>query len=192
MTERYIDNQKKEKHMTYHLTQINGENATIIKPVILQEEGKILDDFVERYKITDNLYGEIYRCNIIDTFLLSTKKLPYAYISIIYEKSIIRSFIYTLYLQFRIEDEMKTGNELINNKIKGKFTIEIVGNKEMKILEELFMENEKSLNKVIERMKLLTITKEMINIANEEIDIRYKELYENNEDYDAILEKLKD
>lgn len=113
---------------TYKLTGIRGNNKVKIKPMGLIElkpgEG-VKDDIVKTFKIKDKVVGIIYSCNIVDSFLVSTKKLPMFYVSVIYDRPLQKIFLMKLYFYFTIESEVKTVKQLINSPLEGKFTVEV-------------------------------------------------------------------
>jgi len=183
--------EEKEIHMVYYLKPQYDENVVIIQPIMSAEEENINDDLLERYNITENIFGYIYRCNIIDNFLLSSKKLPVICISITFEKNILRSFLYKLFLQFTITDNVSNSNQLIKNRLRGKYNVEIIGDTHITTLDEPDMEKEGTIKKIISNMKKLTNLPEMINIANNIINERLKEKFGEIKNYDEILEKIK-
>jgi len=182
---------KKEIHVIYHLKPEYSENVVVIQPIMSAEEGNFSDDLLEKYPITNNIFGEIYRCNIIDNFLVSSKKLPVVCISITFEKNVLRSYLYKLFLQFTITDNIKNAKQLIKNRIRGKFTIEIIGDTHITILDEPNMEIENSVKKIISKMKDLTKLPEMIEIANNVVKERIQEKFGNQPNYEEILERIK-
>jgi hypothetical protein len=191
--DRIVDKTKetKETHMIYYLKPEYGENVACIQPKTMMEENKITDDLLDRYKIAENIWGEIYRCNIIDNFLLSSKKLPCICISVSFEKNMLRSYIYKLFLQFTITESVKNANQLIRNRLQGKYTIELVGDKHIKLLDVIDMEKDGSIKKLIQKMKKLTELPEMIEMTNNTIQERIREKYGDFIDYNEIYGRIK-
>jgi hypothetical protein len=106
----------------------NESKATIIPVglIDLKPSEYIADTFVERFNIFDNVFGEIYLCNITDVYLMSTKKQPVIYLSVMIDKSIKRVYLLKLYLYFIISSEIKDSKDLINKELDGTFSMELI------------------------------------------------------------------
>jgi len=96
-----------------------------IENVKLKGNEYVGDTPVKQFEIFKGVVGEIYTCNITDTFIMKTRKLPMMYISVIHDKPLRRILLFRVYLCFTILSDIKTSAELLNNKHSGKFSLEI-------------------------------------------------------------------
>jgi len=169
-----IMNHKRVKHGVYNINGVSEQKA-IIKGTgnIRLGAGEIVKDtLVNRFNITNVVYGEIYKCNIIDTYLLSNKKLPILYVSVVYEKPLVRDVLFTIFLYFTITDNIKNENELINNEITGLFSVEMMMDKSNNIIEsDVYIDD----NTIIENIKKLIFSSEIKLIIEELIIIKDEE-----------------
>lgn len=167
-------NHKRVKHGVYNINGVSEQKA-IIKGTgnIRLGAGEIVKDtLVNRFNITNVVYGEIYKCNIIDTYLLSNKKLPILYVSVVYEKPLVRDVLFTIFLYFTITDNIKNENELINNEITGLFSVEMMMDKSNNIIEsDVYIDD----NTIIENIKKLIFSSEIKLIIEELIIIKDEE-----------------
>lgn len=151
----------------YNVYGIKDKNQIVIeqKEVVYPKDGEQINDIhISDYKIIDNVMGKIYACNLTDSFLLSTKKLPLFYINIIYEIPLKTVLLYKIYFCFTIEDDIKSSEQLIGSPINGKFYVEIFINNTKKIIDdkiEQYMGNDEAYSKLqnfttADEMKQLT------------------------------------
>lgn len=172
----------------YNINGIVGESSIIIKPVgiiELDQNAHIPDIKIKEYNIdisqidnnnnNDNEYddyddsgikGEIFLCNILDNYLLSTKKLPIMYVSVVLNKIIQKILLFKIFLYFTIESTINNSDDLINNKLYGKFSIEVVINDKHKVLIDS-IDSYLGLEKTIEILEKFTISKNMLSIIND-------------------------
>lgn len=160
-----------EKHGVYSLKGVENESSITIESMGIVEIGVndgISDTPISRYEVMPNVFGEIYTCNIIDKFLLSSKTQPLLYISVSHEKAVFKSFLFKIGVYFTILSEVTSESQLLNHKLNGKFTTEIeIENKSKTLNEEIqvFTSNEKITNNLIEFTKsdaMKEIIKELV------------------------------
>ena len=181
---------KRNKHGVYNLMGITGQDKVIIKGAgnikLNNTNDSVADSMIERFNISPDVYGEMYKCNILDKYLMSTKKLPLFYVSVIYEKPLIRSPLFTTFLYFTINDTILNENELIDSEINGKFTVELILDENNIILDsdKSFQsgfpgkdEIYKILKKMVLEEDLQPIIKNLINKKNEDRRNKMKEQY---------------
>jgi hypothetical protein len=136
---------------------------------------KDADDFIDvnTYKITNDVFGKIFQCNILGAFLMSTKKLPVMYASIMYnKKNILTGFLCSIFVYFVIEENITSEKQLIGTELTGKYVMEIKTDSGEKSIE---MENFTSVEETIEKLKAFTTTESMIEIIGTLLEIRDKE-----------------
>jgi len=135
----YKKNNESSLHGVYTIKNLFNVNKIIIKPIgtIKLNLGEfIADKLVKTYNITKNIPAEIYQCNILDKYIMTNKKLPIIYISVIYENISRKICLLKLYLYFTIESIVKNSKELIDNELSGKYSIEIVIGDKHEILDD--------------------------------------------------------
>jgi hypothetical protein len=68
----------------------------------------------------------LYKANVTQFDLMRSKKQPVLYLNILFSKTMKVSLLYTLTLYFNIIDKsVKSQEDLLNNEIKGEFTLEL-------------------------------------------------------------------
>lgn len=169
-----------EKRGLYTLQGVEGESAVTIMSLGLIEVPKNTiprDTKIDRYQIMDNVYGEIYACNILDKYLLSSKKQPVLYATVIYEKAVIKSYLFNIYIFFNIESEVKSVKDLIGGKLQGKFTTEVIIDKQSKQIDsenaqiKTFESNKKINTKLMNFTKsaeIKEIIQELVKLSEQE------------------------
>jgi hypothetical protein len=113
---------------TYKMVGNKKDNRVKITPVgfiELRPGEKVKDDIYKRIQLKQNVSITLYTCNIIDNFLMATKKIPMYYASIIYELPLRKTILLNLYFNFTIGESITTQNELINNPLSGSYNYEI-------------------------------------------------------------------
>lgn len=167
-----------KQHGLYTLDGVENESKVIIKPIgMISDIETVRDTLIERFEISKNVYGEIFACNILDSFMMTTKKLPMIYANVIYDKTVVRSFLFSIYITFTVDADIKNEKNLIKTKLSGKFGTEICINNKYK---ELNSENSSlsvfpGIIKIKKLLKKLTQSTELTPIINELIDIINKE-----------------
>ncbi len=168
----------------YNVYGIKDECRIIInhKENIYPKEGEKINDIViDKYKIVEDVYGEINACNLTDAYLLSSKTLPVLYLSVMYQKSFRNVLLYRIYLYFTIEDDIKSCKDLIGNPISGKFSLKIfINNKEQLIDSDIgiYIGNEAMYKKLI-HFTVVNEMKEIISVMVEEIQQKFSEMYKD-------------
>jgi hypothetical protein len=107
---------------------------------------------------------------------MSNKKLPVLYISVVYEKPLVRDVLFTIFLYFTITDDIKKEDELINTNINGNFSVEMIMNKTNIVLDSEisnsgYVSDENVINdikKMIFSAETTPIIQNLINIKDEE------------------------
>ncbi|MCJ7637303.1 MAG: hypothetical protein MUO21_07420, partial [Nitrososphaeraceae archaeon] len=123
-----MSNQEEQLRGIFSLKCFKGGNQAKIEHlenVMLKKAEFIADTKVNEFKVIDGVIGEIYRCNITDTFLMSTKKLPVLYISVTHQKSVQKFLLYRVYIYFTITSDVKSVQDLLDEKVSGKYSTEI-------------------------------------------------------------------
>lgn len=171
----------------FSLKGIYGTNKIKIiheQNVNLKMHEYMSDTLIERYEISKNVYGEIYKCNITDTYLMSSKKLPMWYVSVIYEKPLRRMLLFKLYLCFTINKKISKMKELLDDEIEGLYDLELVVENNKKIIDNdmgNYPGNKRIQNKLMsftkaEEMKdMITI---LINDINKKLEDEYQKEFE--------------
>lgn len=190
-----IQKTKRIRHGVYNVNGIHPDNLSnenshraIIKGAgnIKLGNGEIVKDtLLNRFNITNVVHGEINKCNIIDKYLLSNKKLPVMYVSVVYEKPLVRDVLFTIFLYFTITDDIKNEDDLINKEINGLFSVEMMMNKSNVIIDSNISNNGYiSDEKVIENIKEMIFSSEikpiienLIVVKDEERRKRILEMY---------------
>lgn len=125
------------------------------------------------YKINDTIYMRFYYCNIRDSFLLSSRRLPIIYATIMYHTPIITGILFNIFLEFEITTMVKTEKQLINMTLDGKYQLRIILNdKESRVIE---LDSFTSNKDMIETIKTLIDTDEMKFIITKLLEDRRKE-----------------
>lgn len=125
-------------------------------------------------------------CNVVANYLLQHKKMPIYYTTILYDKRFVSGYLFTVFYYFEISEE--TSKELtdpkkfINKYMKGKFTIELVGDdgflekfleaKKEKIEEEIMKKYATNFLNLTENDKQLLMTKIEQEILEKIIEFR--------------------
>lgn len=118
----------KIKVATYQIHGVNGVQQAKVIPagiIELEHDEKLTDTTIRIAEVKKNVTGVICGCNISDTYLMSTKKLPMLTAALIYELPGKTTILAKLYLFFTITQDIKSEAELINSPIDGIFSIEI-------------------------------------------------------------------
>jgi hypothetical protein len=145
----------------YHFVFKSG-NGIFLK-LIGKSEGNIVEDeFIERYKIQDNIIGEVMKCNMTDEYINVNKKLPFYYIDIVIQtnkkqKTIMRVFIY--YNVEKVE---------VNTYMEGNYIVEIDYRGRTKVIDEV--KEIKNFRRFLDGVIEFTKTKEMKEMIMESIE----------------------
>ena len=142
------------------------ENLAIIDKT---QVNTITDKQIEIYEISKFVNAFMYKCNMTHHFLMSTKKLPVAYINVCYTKYPLKVvLLYRVFLYFKIDnvDHIENINDLTQKEFSGKFILEaIIGdqNTEIEVIDQGINNNNELYKKIIK----LTQSDDMINLVQE-------------------------
>jgi len=186
-----LQKNKRIRHGVYNIIGIHTDNIShkaIIKGAgnIKLGNGEIVKDtLLNRFNITNIVHGEVNKCNIIDKYLLSNKKLPVMYISVVYEKPLVRDVLFTIFLYFTITDDIKNEDDLINKEINGLFSVEMMMNKSNVIIDSDISNNGyindetviENIKEMIFSSEIKPIIENLIVVKDEERRKRILEMY---------------
>lgn len=168
----------------------NSEKIKIIheQNIILEKHEHIEDTLLDQSNLIKNhrVFGRMYKCNISDSYLMSTKKLPIMYISVIYEKPLRNFQLFRVYLCFTIDKDIKKIKELLDEEIEGKFTIELDIDGQRKVIDEIKAyptdKNIKNkLNKFVQNKDMLEMIESMIGDVNKKLEEEFSKDFEGYE-----------
>lgn len=117
----------KQRIGTYQLHGVDNESQAKIIPVgfvDLSKGERINDTVIRPFEIKKNIMGVICGCNITDSYLVSTKKLPMFTVNIIYELVGKTTLLGKLYFLFTITQPVTSQEEFINNPLNGRYSLE--------------------------------------------------------------------
>ena len=144
----------------------------------------ITDQQLDMYEIKKHVQGFMYKCNMTHFFLMSTKKLPVAYINICYTKYPLKVvLLYRIFIYFNIGsiEHIKSMDDLVNKELPGVFSLEVsIGDKIMDIgtVEDGNNFNGELNNKIVELSKsaeMLLLIDDLIKDVEHAMSIEYKE-----------------
>lgn len=159
-----------DKFSIYTLKGIDKKKAVYINyldtfDISLKDE--IKDTVLSKFEISKGIGGEVFACNIKDSLLMSSKKLPFLYIRVSYTKnSFIQFPLYMFFIHFNIESDIETADDLIGKPVYGRFSSEIMFDDRIELLDNDigdFIGGEEFISSLIE----LTKTDLMIETSRE-------------------------
>ena len=125
--------------------KVLGSTSVMCKYVgIVENKEKLTDETIELESSTGALnlpdrgkyeiIGRACACNIPGTYMLKHKKYPVYYMTLLYATQLVSGYLFNIYLYFSV-DERTSSTLLIpknymNRMMTGKFTIELVADKE--------------------------------------------------------------
>lgn len=139
----------------YNLEGIKGKSCVKIIPVgsiELKAHEHIADKLIVTHEVSKGVCAEFYACNILDSFLISTKLLPMMYVKIILDKPLRRIFLYRINVYFNILSDIKDSKDLINNEIEGEFKCELVLNDIESVLNNINLRRFTSTERLVEKL----------------------------------------
>jgi len=128
---------KSELHAVFNIKTFNNSNNAVIKCVgHIKKDEKFIDERIKCsdktknqyvYELSEDITVRFNKCHMIDTYLVSNQILPILYASVTYENSIVKSVLFNIFINFKIDDIKKIISEkqLINKKISGKYSVSI-------------------------------------------------------------------
>ncbi len=145
---------------------IKDTNKAKITHVNNMENNQIINDnFHDSYKIDEDTTGDIYKCNISDRFLMSTKELPLFYINVILKKFMQSTLLFKLCFYFNVESNLQNVEDLLDKEIEGSFSVVILVNNHKKVLNS-DIKNFKGDEEHLEQLKKFTKDDQMIDLMN--------------------------
>lgn len=137
------------------------------------------DEKLDEYDICKRPKGvvkaKIYKTHITDSFLMSTKKLPMLYFSVILEQPLRSMLLYKIILYFTIQSNVKSAKELLGGKHKGEYSVEMVINDKVQSLNKSFDEYP-GRDTIIKTIKDLISEKETLELTTELAEINEYEM----------------
>lgn len=115
----------------YNISGIPDKSSAIIKSVgsiVVNDGDTIKDNLLHSIEIKQDVIGYTFLCNISDSFITSTTKYPVMYVIVDYNRSLLRCSLFKLYLYFTVTDVVSNENSLINQELKGEYTLEVCVN----------------------------------------------------------------
>jgi hypothetical protein len=154
----------KKTHGVYNLLGVPKENKIKIKHVgnidFLKDTDSVNDEFIERFEIRKSTHGEIYKCNIVDDFLISKNSQPMFVMVIVFEKAMYSTPLFRVVMKFNIEDKIDSEKQLFTNEINGKFSFELNSSDGTDILTNL--SNKYNENGFMGKKKTIEFMKEFV------------------------------
>ena len=148
------------------------------------DKNSITDQQLDTYEISKYVSGFVCKCNITHHYLMTTQKLPVAYINVCYTKYPLKVvLLYRIFLYFKIDsvEHIKKMEDLVEKDFNGKFVIDASINNQMIEIENI--ENGCNYNgqlndKMVELTRsndMMGLMKELINDVEEAMAIQYKD-----------------
>ena len=103
------------------------ENVVMIKhldTLELKEKETIQDTLLQSFEINDKFFVFVSKCNITHTYLMASRKLPFMYFTIMLHRQIRSMKILEVFVYFTIESDINCKEDLLENSIYGRFTLE--------------------------------------------------------------------
>lgn len=133
-----------------------------IDNVNLDKTQFVPDSVIEMFDVDTKVAGVIYRCNITNNFLMSTKTLPVLYLNVVYQKMLKSFLVYSIQLNFTITQEINSVDDLLNKPLNGYFTMQMViedSKKDVEIKEQVTCDG------FIAKLKNLALNSDMKSIV---------------------------
>lgn len=192
-----MDQDESEKTFgVYNVVGVRGESRASIKPIgliQLKQNESIQDELLSSHIIVeepdnlDKVVGEVYKCNIINNYLMMTKTQPVMYVSVFLDKKVKKIELFKLFMNFTISEETKIekSDDLINNELDGQFSLEVsienTRKKLNKIIPRFPGNNKMAINLInfIKSAEMIEFIKELVTAENEKILKELKDKYGN-------------
>lgn len=180
----------KQRIGTYQLHGVDNQAQAKIIPVgfVDLEKGERINDTVIRpVEIKKNILAVICGCNITDSYLVSTKKLPMFTVNLIYDLVGKTTLLGKLYFFFTITQEVHSQEEFINNPLNGRYSIEFSVDQSNKIvldhnfgvypgLKEIIFK----LEEIVKREYMIELIDGLIEEENKKITKEHDYMYDGN------------
>ena len=124
----------------YKVSGIKGKSQCKLKFIntIELEEGQYTpDDKIKEVDIFTRVNAEFFECNVTNTFLTTTKKIPMRYMSVLLNKPLRRVLLFRVYIYFTITDDIVSAHQLKNEKLNGHYSMELYIDNQLTKLEDL-------------------------------------------------------
>jgi hypothetical protein len=168
----------------YMIQGIKGKSKAKIKHlqnIIMKLNQRISDTLISNINVTKNVIGYIYSCNLTNSFIQSTKKLPVMYIDVWWDRSVKKKLLYRLFLYFTITQDINNVDQLINQSLKGTFSFEVLIDNESKPIDtdnNIYKGNEET----IQSIKEFVLSNDMKNFHDSLIKIEEDKLAQEYQD----------
>ncbi|CAH6421244.1 Hypothetical protein KVN_LOCUS197 [uncultured virus] len=171
----------------YTLVAIENKSSVKIKhleTLKLNSTEKIKDTYLNNFEVEKYINGYMFKCNITNSYLMTTKRQPILYVSIFFEKSLRNFHLMDIFLFFTIEQEVHSQEEFLNKELKGKFSLECrIENKFVKLDEQInvYPGNEKILDQLtnfIKNSEMMEILNDLIKEGEEKISQKFINQYD--------------
>jgi hypothetical protein len=193
--------QTEKKLVIFRVKPIKNTSSAIVRCLgHVSEEEEVNDEPIEcsdipenkfeyPIKINDILTAKFFRPSITGAYLMTTDTLPVLCCTVIYRTNLYGGVLLNIIIEFKIEKDIKTEKQLIDNTIVGKYQLTIKrDNKEPKILE---LDNYTSDKFTMETIKTLLETEEMGSLYKELLEERRLERVEKYGEVKTDINKPK-
>jgi hypothetical protein len=89
---------------------------------------EIMNNGEKGLMISKDIFALFYKSNLSDVFLITNKKLPVLYASIMYQRPFTTGFLFNIYVNFEITTDtqkIKDAHDLLNHTFEGRYYVEI-------------------------------------------------------------------
>lgn len=154
-----------------------------IQNLTLKNQEYVGDTLLHDFKIQKNVICGIYLCNITDTFIMTSKKLPVMYLNVAYEIPMQKYLLYRVYLCFTITDNVKSDKDLLNKELEGKYSIEISIDGQRKDIDDqisVYPGDERMYEKLEKFAKaelMVELTQSLVDEINQKREEEYKKKF---------------
>lgn len=103
----------------------------------ISNDDSIIDSVLDKDRIQNtHFYTESFKCNLSQSYLMSTKSLPILYTNIMYSKSVVIHLIGRATLMCDILEDVQSQEQLLENNLKSRLYLSIeLNNAETKTVE---------------------------------------------------------
>ena len=155
-----------------------------INTMELDDGQYVPDDKIKEVDIFTRVNAEFFECNVTNTFLATTKKIPMRYMSVLLNKPLRRVLLFRVYIYFTITDDIISAEQLRNDKLNGQYSMELYIDNHLTKLEDLetYTTDEEIYNRLI-KFATSDETKDFIKTVVADINKRFAEQYAEDLDY---------
>lgn len=183
------DTKKKEGKLCgiYKVTGVRSKSQCKLKyinTIEIQDGQCVPDDNIKNIDIFARVNAEVFDCNITNVFLSSNKKIPLRYMSVLLNKPLRRVLLFRVYIYFTILDEVTSLEQFRNEKLNGKYTMELYVDDQLTELEELLVyPGDEEINTKLIKFVTSAETKEFIKTIVEDVNKRFASQYSEDLEY---------